>query len=99
MANLNVTYDDLRLAADQLLSGQGDIDSRLAGLKAYIDALVADGYVTSASSGAFQEQYTTFTAAAHQTVAALEGLSQFLRAAADALQQTDEALAGSIRGQ
>lgn len=99
MANLNVTFDDLRVAADQLTSGQGDIDNRLMELKAYIDNLVSEGYVTSASSGAFQEQYTTFTTSAKQTVSALEGLSQFLRQAADALQQTDESLASSIRGQ
>ena len=33
---------------------------------------------------------------AKQTVSALEGLSQFLRQAADALQQTDESLASSM---
>ena len=99
MANLNVTYDDLRAAADQLTNGQSDIDNRLAELKAYIENLGAEGYVTSASSGAFQEQYTSFTTSAKSTVSALEGLSQFLRSAADSLQQTDESLASAIRGQ
>lgn len=99
MANLNVTFDDLRVAADQLTSGQGDIDNRLNELKAYVDNLVSEGYVTSASSGAFQEQYQQFTMSAKNMIAAVEGLSQFLRSAADALQQTDEALAGQIRGQ
>ncbi|WP_062200704.1 WXG100 family type VII secretion target [Demequina salsinemoris] len=99
MANITVTYDELRTAADQLLSGQSDIDARLAELKAFIDSLVSGGYVTSASSGAFHEQYTAFTTASHQTISALEGLSQFLRGAADTLQQTDEALASAIRGQ
>lgn len=99
MANLNVTFDDLRVAADQLTSGQGDIDNRLNELKAYVDNLVSEGYVTSASSGAFQEQYQQFTMSAKNMIAAVEGLSHFLRSAADALQQTDEALAGQIRGQ
>ncbi|WP_084074184.1 WXG100 family type VII secretion target [Demequina sp. NBRC 110052] len=99
MANLNVTYDDLRLAADQLTSGQGDLDSRLMELRAYIDNLVSEGYVTSSSSPAFQEQYTQFTDSAKTAVSALEGLSQFLRSAADTLQQTDESLASAIRGQ
>ncbi len=98
MANITVTYDDLRAAADQLVSGQSDIDARLADLKAYIDTLVSGGYVTSASSGAFQEQYTTFTTSSQQAISALEGLSQFLRSAAETLQQTDEALAAAIRG-
>ena len=98
MANLTVTYDDLRGAADQLASGQGDIDDRLGSLQGFIDTLVSGGYVTSASSGAFHDQYLAFTTSAKQTVSALEGLGQFLRSAADSLQQTDEALASSIRG-
>ncbi|WP_084124605.1 WXG100 family type VII secretion target [Demequina sp. NBRC 110054] len=98
MANITVTYDEIRAAADQLLSGQGDIDSRLAELKAFIDSLVSGGYVTSSSSGAFHEQYTAFTTSSQQAISALEGLSQFLRGAADTLQQTDEALASAIRG-
>lgn len=99
MANLNVTFDDLRAAADQLTSGQGDIDNRLNELKAYVDNLVSEGYVTSASSGAFQEQYQQFTTSAKNMISAVEGLSHFLRSAANTLQQTDEALAGQIRGQ
>lgn len=99
MANLNVTYDDLRAAADQLASGEGDINDRLGSLQGYIDTLVSGGYVTSASSGAFHEQYVTFTSSAKLTVSALEGLAQFLRSAAESLQQTDESLASSIRGQ
>jgi len=98
MANLNVTFEDLRTAANQLNSGQGDIDNRLNELKLYVDNLVAEGYVTSASSGAFQEQYQQFTVSAKNTISAVDGLSNFLRGAADALQQTDDALAGQIRG-
>ncbi len=99
MANLNVTYDDLRNAGNQLVNGKGDLESRLMELKSYIDNLVIEGYVTSASSGAFQEQYTQFTQSATTAISALDGLSTFLRSAADALQQTDESLASSIRGQ
>lgn len=99
MANINVTFDDLRTAADQLTSGQGDLETRLLELKNYVDNLVSEGYVTSSSSGAFQEQYQQFTTSANNTVGALAGLSGFLRSAADALQQTDDALASTIRGQ
>ena len=99
MANLNVMYDDLRNAGNQLMSGKGDLESRLMELKAFIDTLVSGGYVTSASSVAFHEQYTQFTQSATTAVSALDGLSGFLRSAADALQQTDETLASSIRGQ
>ncbi len=99
MANLNVTYDELRAAGNRLINGKGDLESRLMELKSSIDNLVAEGYVTSASSGAFQEQYTQFTQSATTAVSALDGLSGFLKSAADALQQTDESLASSIRGQ
>lgn len=99
MANLNVTYDELRNAGSQLITGKGDLENRLMELKSYIDNLVTEGFVTSASSGAFHEQYTQFTQSATTAVSALEGLSNFLKAAADALQQTDESLASSIRGQ
>jgi|GEM_PF-5107455 len=37
--------------------------------------------------------------AAKNTIAAIDGPSNSLRGAADALQQTDDALAGQIRGQ
>lgn len=99
MTNLNVTYDELRNAGNQLITGKGDLENRLMELKSYIDNLVQEGYVTSASSGAFQEQYTQFTQSTTSAVSALDGLSTFLKAAADALQQTDESLASSIRGQ
>ncbi len=99
MANLNVTYDELRMAGNQLLTGKTDLESRLMELKSYIDNLVTEGFVTSASSGAFHEQYTAFTNSTTTAVSALEGLSSFLKQAADALQQTDESLASSIRGQ
>jgi len=98
MASLHVTYQDLRNAATQLTSGQGDIENRLMELKAYIDNLVSEGYVTSASSGAFQEQFTNFTTGAKQTISALEGLSSFLNSAAQALESTDNELAAQIRG-
>lgn len=99
MANLNVTYEELRTAGNQLINGKGDLENRLMELKSYIDNLVSEGYVTSSSSGAFQEQYHQFTQSATTAISALDGLSNFLKSAADALQQTDESLASSIRGQ
>ena len=65
MANLNVTYDELRTAGNQLITGKGDLENRLMELKSYIDNLVSEGYVTSSSSGAFQEQYHAVHAVRH----------------------------------
>lgn len=98
MANIHVTYDELRTAGSRLDAGQQDIDHRLIELRSLIDSLVADGFVTSAASGAFHEQYLQFTQGAQQTVSSLNGMARFLRSAADAMQQTDESLAAAIRG-
>ena len=98
MTNLHVTYDEMRSAASRLSAGKEDIDARLLELRSFIDQLVSSGFVTTAASGAFQEQFVQFTTGASQTIGSLEGLGSFLRSAADALQQADESLAASIRG-
>ncbi|ROS59063.1 WXG100 family type VII secretion target [Frigoribacterium sp. PhB160] len=97
MANVNVTYDDLRTQATQLRNGQRSIEDQLAQLKGQIDGLVSSGYVTDSSSRAFEGTYTEFTSGAKQTIAAIEGLAAFLENAATTLQSADEQLASSIR--
>ena len=99
MANLNVTYADINNAANQLTTGQQDIENKLNELKSFIDNLVSEGYVTEQSSVAFQEQYQQFTTSTVGAVGALQGMAQFLRSAATALQDTDASLANAIRGQ
>ena len=59
--------------------------------------LVASGFVTDAASGAFNDSYTQFTTGATQMVGGIQGLSDFLNAAADALGNTDSELANAIR--
>lgn len=98
MANIHVTYADLTAAGNQLQTGQQDLESKLQELKGYMDSLVAEGYVTDQSSGAFHEQYTQFTANASSCVGALEGMATFLRSAAQTMEQTDASLASAIRG-
>jgi WXG100 family type VII secretion target len=97
MANVNVTYDDLRTQATQLRNGQRSIEDQLAQLKGQIDGLVSSGYVTDSSSRAFEGTYTEFTSGAKQTIAAIEGLAAFLENAATTLQSADEQLASSLR--
>ena len=53
MANLNVTYGDMRDAASRLSSGQQEINAQLTRLKSLVDRLVSGGYVTDQSSIAF----------------------------------------------
>jgi len=96
MANLNVTYADIEDAASRLVHGKEELTSQLSSLQHLIAALVSGGFVTDAASGAFQSTFDRFTHGATQTVSALDGLSQFLARAAEALRQTDEGLATAI---
>lgn len=98
MANLHVTYEEMRSVAGRLTTGRDDINGKLSELKTLVDDLVASGYNTDLSGPAFQETYNTFTTNTKQAVDALDGLSQFLIRAAEALQQTDEQLANAIQG-
>jgi uncharacterized protein YukE len=50
VANVNVTYADMQSAANQLRSGEQQIEADLAKLKKLIDNLVASGYVTDTPS-------------------------------------------------
>lgn len=96
MANLNVTYSDMTAAAQRLTQGQGEIEGKLNELKAMIEGLVGNGYVTDTSSKAFFASYDQFTRGATQTIGGLEGMSLFLSNAAAMLQETDAALARGL---
>jgi len=98
MANVNVTYDDMRNAATQLTQGKDEITQKLTELSQLVDNLVSSGYVTDQSSRAFDDTFDQFITGTKSAVEALDGLSKFLLAAADGLQQTDEQLANSIKG-
>ncbi|MDY0891775.1 WXG100 family type VII secretion target [Frigoribacterium sp. CFBP9030] len=96
MANVTVTYDDLRTQSTQLRNGQRAIEDQLGQLKSQITNLVSSGYVTDKSSKAFDSTYSEFTTGATTTIAALEGLAGFLESAANALESTDAQLASSL---
>ena len=96
MANVSVTFDDLRTQATQLRNGQRSIEDQLGQLKSQIDNLVASGYVTDRSSKAFDSSYSEFTVGAGKTISAIEGMAGFLENAAETLQSTDEQLASSL---
>lgn len=98
MANLNVTYQDLDNTASRLKSGQADVEAKLSELKKAVDSLVSAGFVTDKASGAFQASYDEFNTGATKTIQGLEGMSQFLKSAAQAYGQADEQLASAIKG-
>lgn len=96
MANLNVTYDELESAGSQLDNGRSELDAKLNELQRQIQSLVSSGYVTDRSSKAFETEYQNFTQGAQQAVSGLEGLSNYLRQAAEAMRSTDEQLASQL---
>lgn len=98
MANLNVSFQEMRDAAARLTSGEAEITGRLEELKAYIETLVASGFVTDQASVAFGESYRRFTTGATQTVSALTTLGAYLRQAATMLEEADAQLASGLRG-
>ncbi|MDT0306359.1 WXG100 family type VII secretion target [Streptomyces sp. DSM 44917] len=95
---MDVTYDEMTSAGDRLISEQEQMDAKLSELQSYIQGLVSDGYVTSRSSRAFEESYTQFTDGARSMLEGLNGMGQFLRTAAQTLEDTDAQLESTIRG-
>lgn len=98
MANLNVTYDELRDSAQRLLAGKDDLHQKLAELSNLVNNLTASGFQAEQSSAAYRDSFEQFTTGTRSAIDGLDGLSKFLVSAADALQQTDEGLASAIRG-
>jgi WXG100 family type VII secretion target len=96
MANLNVTYADMRDAAGRLRAGKDDMETKLSELGSLIDGLVAGGFQTDQASHHYQDTFHKFQTGTRQAIDALDGLAQFLDQAAEALSQTDSQLSSSI---
>lgn len=96
--NVNVTYQEMRDAANQLRNGQQEITEKLGQLQKQVQNLVNGGYVTDRSSKQFDQSYNEFDTGAKKTIEGLEGMGKFLESAADAFQQADEQLAKGLQG-
>ncbi|MGH3773337.1 MAG: WXG100 family type VII secretion target [Pseudonocardiaceae bacterium] len=96
MANVNVTYEEMRAAGKQLQTGKSDIESRLGQLKSQVQQLVANGYVTDTSSKQFEVSYEEFDKGARQTIEGLEGMNSYLNSAAQAFEQADQQLSQQL---
>ena len=96
MSNMNVTFGEMTSRADQLVAGRDEINTTLQRLQSQINALVARGFVTDRSSGAFQEAYNRFTSGATNTIGGLDDLANFLRTTAQTLQDVDTQIASRI---
>ena len=96
MTNMNVTFGEMTSRADQLVAGRDEINTTLQRLQAQINALVAQGFVTDRSSGAFQEAYNRFTSGATNTIGGLDDLAMSLRTTAQTLEDVDAQIAARI---
>jgi WXG100 family type VII secretion target len=96
MANMDVSYEELRGTAGQLRNGQTAIMDQLTSLSAQVNNLVASGFKTDQASGKFQQSYEEFTTGAKQAIEGIEGMASFLEQTATTLQETDAQLAQGI---
>jgi WXG100 family type VII secretion target len=97
VANVNVTYGEMESAAKQLQAGQQQITGDLAKLKKLIDSLVQGGFVTDTASKQFEASYTNFNTGANKMMEGLDGMAQYLNAAAKAFRETDTQLASALK--
>lgn len=90
MPDVNVTYEAMENAAQRLLSGHEEITGQLSALKAVVDDLVENGFVTDVASKSFQEGYTEFNTGVTQTLEGLETMSTYLTTAAERFREVDQ---------
>lgn len=96
MSNIHVSYQELNGNADRLVAGREEINSTLSKLQSQISSLVAAGFTTDKSSGAFADAYGRFTSGAQNTIGGLDDLARFLRTTAQTLGDVDAQLAARL---
>lgn len=94
---LDIEYGSMRDVAAALTSAQSDVETKLADLRRQVDDLVAEGYVTDASSAEFAAVYRELAEGIGKTVGGMSGLAGFLTKAASTFQETDQKLARSLK--
>lgn len=96
MANVNVTFQEMRDAATKLDTNQQAITDELTNLQTYIKGLIGAGFVTDKASVAFGEKYDSFTTNSKELISNLNDLATYLRKAATAMSETDQQLANGL---
>lgn len=93
MANMNVTYEDMRTAGRQLQTIESGVQDQLKQAQNLISSLVSQGFVTDVASKAFDDAFSRFHQGASQTISALLDMQNYLNNAADKMHETDQSLA------
>lgn len=98
MANVNISYDQLTSAANAVNTHHGNIGDSLRQIKATVDALVTDGFVTDTASKNFHETYTQFDQSAQTVINNLPIIAQYLNNAVTQFQTLDANLGAGAAG-
>lgn len=98
MSNMNVTYDELEAVASQINNGKDQMIAQLQQLQSIVENLTNSGFQTDKASVAYQTHFTDYNTRTTQAVEALQAYQEFLIGTAQALRDTDEALAGQLSG-
>ncbi|MEY9887298.1 WXG100 family type VII secretion target [Catenulispora sp. MAP5-51] len=96
MANITASYHDITDAAGKLSHFEQQTQDILKQAQALVQNLVASGFVTDRASKAFDDSYAKFTQGAQQLMQGMSGMGDYLKNAAQTLQQTDEQLAKGL---
>lgn len=89
MANVQLTYEEMRSAANRLKAGEQEITEKLTTLQQMIGQLVTGPFKMESASGKFGESYTSWNNGAKQTIAGLKGMQSFIQEAMSRAQQLD----------
>lgn len=96
MASMNISYEELAAAAAQLRAGTEEIESLVSHVKALIENLVDNGYITAVASPHFTEAHAEVTRSAADLVQGLEMVTRYLEATAQTYQETETQIAGQL---
>ena len=97
MAQIRMTPDQLDQGANRLSQICGEIQSNVSALDSTLNEVA--GNWEGLSQDAFMQRYTDLAPILKQTVPeVIDALSQKLKAAANAIRQTDQEIANAFRG-
>jgi WXG100 family type VII secretion target len=96
MADVSVSYEEMRSSASKLDQGRASIEEQLASLKRMIDQLVGTSFKMQSASPKFQQSYEQWDKGAQSAIAGLQGMSAFLNKAVQGHQDLDSSLTSGL---
>lgn len=96
MANIQVSYEEMRSAAGRLKAGEEEITQRLGALQQMISQLVEGAFKTESASPKFRESYDAWNKGAQQAIAGLKGMQTFIESAVSRHQELDSSLSSNL---